>query len=133
MERGSCGAMKAVLDPSQTEEMPSVRQWLAHAEATKRIIKDHYGHLSGTALQTAATEENVLVQLENLQTHPSVRSALKTGRIRLHGWVYKMETGEVFAYDPDSGQFNPLHNADGCATSYPITRPPVTPDVAPAI
>ena len=25
-----------------------------------------------------------------------------------HGWVYKLETGEVFEYDPHQGQFLPL-------------------------
>jgi carbonic anhydrase len=26
----------------------------------------------------------------------------------LHGWVYKIATGEVFAYDSDAGQFLPV-------------------------
>jgi carbonic anhydrase len=26
----------------------------------------------------------------------------------VHGWVYKFETGEVFAYDVDAHQFLPL-------------------------
>ena len=28
--------------------------------------------------------------------------------LHLHGWVYKIETGEVFAYDPPSAQFLPM-------------------------
>ena len=27
------------------------------------------------------------------------------GKLKLHGWVYKIETGEVFGYDPESAQF----------------------------
>ena len=57
---------------------------------------------------TATVEENVLVQLENLRTLPSVASRLVKGDLHLHGWVYKIETGEVFAYEPASGQFVPL-------------------------
>jgi carbonic anhydrase len=79
--------------------------WLAHADATHRIIRDKYRHLDGPALLTATVEENVLVQLENLRTHPTVAAKLASGFVRLHGWVYKIETGEVFAYDPASGQF----------------------------
>ena len=50
-------------------------------------------------------EENVLVQLENLRTLPSVASRQVRGDLHLHGWVYKIETGEVFAYDVGDGQF----------------------------
>jgi carbonic anhydrase len=51
------------------------------------------------------TQENVLVQLEHLRTHPSVATALAAGELKIHAWVYKMETGQVFAFDPGSGQF----------------------------
>ena len=88
-----------------------MRSWLKRAEATRRIIKDNYQHLSDNDLLVAAVEENVLVQLENLQTHPVVASALARGALRLHGWVYKIETGEVFAYNPEAGQFLPLVDA----------------------
>jgi carbonic anhydrase len=103
-----CGAIKGLLDPTQTENLPALRQWLAHAEATKRIIDDNYGDLTGQDRIDAAIEENVLVQMENLQTLPSVRSRLVKGDLRLHGWVYEIETGEVFAYDRVDGQFVPL-------------------------
>jgi carbonic anhydrase len=56
----------------------------------------------------AAVEENVLVQLEHIQSLPGVAAGLEAGTLALHGWVYKIETGEVFAYERESGQFQPL-------------------------
>ena len=56
----------------------------------------------------AAAEENVLVQLENIRTHPSVRAALARQELTLHGWVYEFETGQVCAYHPQDDQFVPL-------------------------
>ncbi len=104
-----CGAMKALIgDPSQLEDMPAMRSWLGNAEATRRIIREKYQHLEGQALITACVEENVLVQLENLRTHPVVAAGLAKKTVNLHGWVYKLETGEVFAFDPQQGQFVPL-------------------------
>ena len=115
-----CGAMKAVLDPSQARELPAVASWLGNADATRRIMKQNYGHLSGDPLLTATVQENVLVQLDHLRTLPAVASALAAGRVRLHGWVYKFETGEVFAFDRDERQFLPLSkhpNAGGVSMS----------------
>lgn len=104
-----CGAMGAILDPSSTDGLPAVKDWLCHAEATARIIKENYSHIvNDQARLTAAVEENVLVQLENLRTHPSVAAAVMRGDVKIHGWVYKFETGQVFAYQPDQGQFLPI-------------------------
>lgn len=106
-----CGAMKGLLEPDTTANMPAVAAWLGHAAATRRIILENYKHLSGPALLTATVEENVLVQIENLKTHPVVAAGLSRRSLRLHGWVYKMETGEVFAYDSELRQFAPLVQA----------------------
>jgi carbonic anhydrase len=103
-----CGAMQAVIDPKYVETLPAVASWLSHAETTKRIMETNYTHLSGAELLTATVEENVLVQLEHLRTLPSVAARLVKGDLHLHGWVYKIETGEVFAFDPQEGQFVPL-------------------------
>jgi carbonic anhydrase len=101
-----CGAIGALLDQDQVKHLPAVRAWLSHAEATRRIIDENYKHIvEPESRLTASIEENVLVQLENLRTHPSVAAALVRKALHLHGWVYKFETGEVFHYDAEVGQF----------------------------
>lgn len=112
-----CGAMKGILSPAIVENLPAMREWLKNADATKRIMFDHYKHLEGDALLTATAQENVLMQLENLKTHPAVASRLGRGTVRLHAWVYKFETGVVFTYDQESGQFVEL-TRDNVATSF---------------
>lgn len=104
-----CGAMGALLDPEQVRGMPAVRAILKHAEATRRIMDENYAHLADPAAKlTATVQENVLVQLENLRTHPSVAAAMARGALQLHAWVFKMQTAEVFAYHPDIQQFRTL-------------------------
>lgn len=100
-----CGAMQGLLKPELVASLPAVSSWLSHAEMTRRIIRENYGHLEEDRLLTATIEENVLVQLENLRTLPAVGSRLVRGDLHLHGWVYKIETGEVFAYDVENAQF----------------------------
>ena len=112
-----CGAMNALIAPQGLEELPTVRAWLGHAEATRRIMRENYTHLTGQPLVTATVQENVLAQLENLRTHPAVAARLARGALHLHGWVYKIETGEVFSYDPISGQFGPLASHQEAARS----------------
>jgi carbonic anhydrase len=103
-----CGAMKGLLRPESLTKMPMMAAWLGHAEATRRIAQQKYEDRPAEALLNVAIQENVLVQLENLRTHAAVAAALVGGTLKLHAWVYKIETGQVFAYDPERGQFAPL-------------------------
>lgn len=112
-----CGAMKGLLDPPPAKDFPALTQWLGHAESTRRVVRDKYADREGASLINITIQENVLAQLENLRTHPVVASGLAQGKLKLHGWVYKIETGEVFGYDPESGQFRllteqPSHRTD---------------------
>jgi carbonic anhydrase len=100
--------MKGLLEPQALETLPAMKAWLKHAEATRTLIQGNYQHLHGDALLTATAQENVLVQLENLRTHPAVREKLEQRAVTLHGWVYKIATGQVFNFEPESGQFLPL-------------------------
>jgi carbonic anhydrase len=100
-----CGAIDAILHPERMQHLPFVSRWLAESEGIPKIIDQRYGHLDGEARMTAAVEENVLVQLENLRSFDFVARRLDAGTLKMSGWVFKIATGEVFDYDPVSGQF----------------------------
>lgn len=121
-----CGAMGGLLEQSQLEKLPAVRSWLGHAESTHRIIEENYTHITDPAARlTATVEENVLVQLEHLRTHPTVAAALGRGALNVHGWVYKFETGQVFGFDPQQAQFIPLEGTMVPAFAGTRQLPPI--------
>ena len=103
-----CGAMKGVLYPELVSEMPNVKAWLRHADVVRQIMRENYPHLKGNDLLRAAIQENVVAQIGNLHTHPSVAARLRRGDLRIHGWVYDIETGDVASWDADSAEFKPL-------------------------
>lgn len=116
-----CGAMKAILNFDKLGDLPAMKHWLTFAEATRRIMREKYPHIVGDDLLTATVEENVIVQLESLRTHPAVAAAISAGHINLHGWVYKIDTGDVFGFDPTEGQYLPLGEKPPTA-AYPAVR-----------
>jgi carbonic anhydrase len=103
-----CGAVRGLLHPEELGNLPTLSAWLSHAEVTRRTAKENYSNLSDEQLLNVATQENVLEQLENLRTHPAVSARLSTGQLNLHAWMYKIETGQVFIFQPNEGQFLPL-------------------------
>jgi carbonic anhydrase len=110
-----CGAMQAVLDPSSVEHLPNVRRWIERAARVRSVIAERYAHLSGDARLTAAVEENVLVQLENLRDFAFVSQRLSAGTLHISGWVYHIGRGEVYSYDPLSEEFVLLADANQAA------------------
>ncbi|MCP4172289.1 MAG: carbonic anhydrase [Fuerstiella sp.] len=108
-----CGAMAGLLDPSQLTKLPAVRAWLRHSESTCRIVDENNLHVDSPVDRLdAAVEENVLVQLDHLRTHPAVAAALRRNVLDLHGWVYRFETGEVFGYHSGERQFVPVERTE---------------------
>src|SRR5262245_52157141 len=103
-----CGAIHALLHSDKARDLPAVRAWFAHAEATRRIVRESSPHLEPDDLERLAVAQNVLVQIENLKTHPSVAAALARRELNVYGWIYTIETGEVLSYDFNRNRFVPL-------------------------
>lgn len=53
-------------------------------------------------------EENVIAQLNNIKTHPCVAVGLRNNALRLHGWVYDIESGEIRTLDKTAKPTFPL-------------------------
>ena len=110
-----CGAVRGMLHPGKLKGMDAVVRWLGYgAEARARLDEDGGPDDEESRLHRL-TRWNVIVQMEHLQTHPSVLAAQDAGRLFVHGWVYDIETGMVEAYDPMTGAFSefPLRAAPG--------------------
>src|ERR1700761_4638229 len=66
-----CGAMKALIDPSSTAKMPSVRNWLKNAQTALAVANTLHEHAISTSGQAhherpiidTLTEQNVLLQI----------------------------------------------------------------------
>jgi carbonic anhydrase len=118
-----CGAMTALLDQTCSKaDSPHLCKWLEIAAPVRTLIENNYSDLKkGSEAQiTAAAEENVLFAVENLRTYPAVAQKLESDSLRLHAWFFKINTAELFAYDPEAKQFerlvgessNPVHIKD---------------------
>jgi carbonic anhydrase len=108
-----CGAIDAILEPERVRHLGFVARWLRESEAIPHLLRDKYAHLIGEGRLVAAAEENVLVQLENLRSYPFISRRLDAGTLKVAGWVFKIATAQVFAYDPILQQFVAFARAAG--------------------
>ncbi|SMG56214.1 carbonic anhydrase [Paraburkholderia susongensis] len=100
----NCGAMTAISTCTNLEHMPAVANWLRHADAAKAINASRH-YCSDTERLEALVKDNVIAQLANIRTHPPVAVGLANKTLRLHGWIFNIESAEMLALDGKSGEF----------------------------
>lgn len=102
-----CGAMKGAMNPDSVKHLHHVHNWLSNCAAARAKVQARHGELTHDQL-LELTEENVVLQLKHLETHPSVAARIATHSVLLHGWVYDIGHGEIYCYEQKTGQFVPV-------------------------
>ncbi len=105
-----CGAIRGAEHPDAVAHLPHVSEWLSFAdEAVRRVHA-----VDGDAPEDEAkrlkhiTQENVVLQLENLADYPAVRRRMVDGTLKIHGWVYDIASGHVYVRDENKKTFIPI-------------------------
>jgi carbonic anhydrase len=109
-----CGVMKGVVNPEPLEPLTSVTAWLKYAQPGRKAAESQEESRTETEFLLAVAERNVIHQLANLRTHPTVAERLELGDLNLHGWVYDLGEGVVTHYDSGQDAF--------VALETPLTR-----------
>ena len=91
--------MRGALNPEALEAYPNVTAWLRYAKV------EHREPEPSAECLLALTEGNVIAQLKNLRSHPTVAARLEQGDLALHRWVYHIGPGTVTAYNDASRMF----------------------------
>ncbi|MFD9980906.1 carbonic anhydrase [Streptomyces massasporeus] len=96
-----CGAMGALKSGDDLSSLPGVDAWL-------RLARPELTSVLESAPDDPSLPEvsqgNVVNQLAALRSYPVVRQRLDSGRLRLHGWYYEVDTGFVYELG-DEGDF----------------------------
>ena len=103
-----CGAMKGAMNPEGLDSLPHVKEWLGYSKAAVDVVHEIAPDASEEEKMNMLLEQNVILQLQHLRTHPAVAARLAKGDLVLHGWVYDIKTGDVNAFDDESARFIPV-------------------------
>jgi carbonic anhydrase len=111
-----CGAMKALLHPESLEKLPTVSSWLKNAAAALSVTESLAAKEEHPSdLLQRLTEQNVLLQLQHLRTHPSVAGAMARDELTVSGWVYDIGTGKIRIAEDGEREFHAVPGAEGAA------------------
>lgn len=105
-----CGAMKAVVHPEKVQHLRAVAKWIRHAERVSAVARELHGDVDSHDFLSRVIEENVIAQLDNLVTHPSVAAKMRSGNLQVHGLVFDIPSGQFSVLDRTANKFVPLAN-----------------------
>ncbi len=92
-----CGGIAALDETNDDDRYIPI--WLNNAyKARERVDEKLTGlHFQITDEQRSnlIVEENVRLQLEHLLDYPFVKTAMRLGKLAVHGWVYDMSSGDI--------------------------------------
>jgi carbonic anhydrase len=103
-----CGAMRALLEPSDPRPTGALTGWLTHAEDSLAAFREagQGAALGGAGDVSRLAEVNVVVQLAHLMEHPLVRRRVQAGELELVGMFFDIGSAEVRVLEPDTGEFS---------------------------
>lgn len=104
----SCGAIQGLFK-DLPDNLQILKNWLKLGDRTKQLT------LAGTSSNTPPEElyaiaerVSVVIQLENLMTYPFVKKRVEEGKLKIHGWYFKIEEGDLYYFNNQKYQFDPL-------------------------
>ncbi len=102
----NCGGCAACLSQSPLLDIvPHTRKWLELAHPVRDRVIAEIPENEPAARAWMMEQANVQEQLKHLMTFPYIREKFISGQLKISGWHYIIETGEVFIYNGDEEEF----------------------------
>ncbi len=103
----NCGGCAALFKTDEAlSHLPHTRNWLKLSSAVReRVLEILPPGGDPAAREWMAEQLNIVEQLKHLLTYPYIESRYREGTLKLIGWHYLIETGEIFSYNEKKGFF----------------------------
>ncbi len=106
MGHGRCGGIRAALDPASTPLSPGdfIGKWMSLIGPAAETVSSSTMMTQGER-QTALERISIRYSLANLRTFPCISALESKGKLALHGAWFDISTGELWAMNTQTGDF----------------------------
>ena len=102
-----CGGVAALMNRGASlPDMDYLEAWVNVAAPARGLLPQNFDSLSEKEqrlISELAVNQN---SVQNLSGYPWVRERLDDGKLRIHGWHFDFEHGELLIHDADTGEWN---------------------------
>ena len=102
----NCGGCSALYLPEEKlSKIPNVKKWLELAAPIKKQVLEELKDDDEKIRNWHTELLNVVEQLKHLLTYPFIKERYEKGELKLYGWYYVIESGDVYDYNFESKEF----------------------------
>lgn len=105
MGHTECGGIEALVTHLDNKDISG---WMGTAKMALERAANVVGDKDTKELCRETERQAVIMGMRNLMTYPSVQKAVKSGNLRIKGWMFDMKEGQILEYDLDKKSFEPL-------------------------
>ena len=104
-----CGGINALVRAGGVCAQGSyIDDWMCLAESARAEVMEEMPHASVEEKERACEQRAILVSLNNLKTFPWISNRVEQRSLKLHGWYFDIEQGQLLGYDAAADQFVPV-------------------------
>jgi carbonic anhydrase len=104
-----CGGIQNLMKTGGVANPDSfIDDWMSLAESARVSVTKDFATASAEQQQRECEQRAVLVSLQNLQTFTWIAQRVADGTLKLHGWYFEIESGQLLGYDATTRQFEVL-------------------------
>ena len=105
-----CGGIKALLtgDPALDREHTFIHNWMQITDEARRRTLLVARQQPIEAQLRILTQEAIKTSLANLLSFPWINERIEDGRLRIHGWRFDLDEGNMYGYVPERDRFELL-------------------------
>lgn len=106
-----CGGINALLEGygENNEGEGYIAPWVQIAAPARDEVLRRWPDASREFKQRACERASIRVSLTNLLTFPFIRQRVDAGSLKLYGWYYDLENGELMQYDSEKDRFYDMY------------------------
>lgn len=95
-----CGGIGALMRSGGVSNPGSfIDDWMCLVESARKSVMAEMPNATLKEQTRACEQRAILVSLENLMTFSWIRQRVEAGTLRLHGWYFDIEHGQLLRYD----------------------------------
>ena len=105
MGHANCGGIKGLWESDDLDDSQFIHRWVSIAQEAKEWVKVNHAEDDNAIQLKACEQRSVLVSLQNLMGFEFVRERVEKGTLKIHGWYFDLQAGELLCYNPETDSF----------------------------
>jgi len=105
----NCDSVKMLMNEGAGEEYgKAMHDWLELGADARDAVANDLSDKSDEEKEAACEEEIILVSLRNLLTYPFVNEKIQDDSLKIYGWHFDIEGGELKGFNPETKYFESI-------------------------